>query len=396
MAGFAESTDAWTRTWMDAQKQYMDVWLKLSRQQLPWQAATSPFPASGTTPWAESFQQWSKLFGQSMPANAKDVSARLFDLGKSYLSLSESFWKTLQQGKDAAAWTRDWQDMLKDTCQSFAKDFKFPGGAGDPWSGFANLWGLPLNNWQRMACAFSPFPGEMERALREENIPAASEMTRTVRHFMSVPPVGYTREWQEQLQDWTRLHMEYLHSVQDFGGLLAKVVQRALELFGERVTARIRAGEPFDGLRAVYDLWIDCGEDAYAELVETTEFPHLQAEMVNALMRMKSHEQLMVQEFMTALNMPTRAELDTTHKRVYELQRQVRQLQDALEELAGNEAEAHAEAPPPAAPIARSASPRKKAASKKAASKKAASKKAVAKKTSGTARRRAQPKARKG
>jgi class III poly(R)-hydroxyalkanoic acid synthase PhaE subunit len=382
MAGFAESSDAWSKAWLDMQKQYMDAWLKLSPDKMPWQAAASPFAAAGGNPWADSFEQWSKLFGQGMPKTARDVNARLFDLGKSYMSMSESFWQLLQQGKDTAAWSGNWQELLKSSVAQLGKGFDFPGGAADPWSGFASLWGLPLNNWQRMAAAFSPFPGEMEKALREERVPETSEMTRLVRHYLSVPPVGYTREWQQQLQDWSRLSIEYTHAVQDFSTLLGKVVQRALELFGKQVTERSKAGESFEGLRALYDLWIDCGEEAYAEQVATPEFPHLQAELVNALMRMKRHEQLMVEEAMTALNIPTRREMDTTHQRVHELQQQMRQLQDALEDAA----EAQVQTPAPAPAPTRKVAARKKAAPRKAA----------AKKTASTAKRRAQPKTRKG
>jgi class III poly(R)-hydroxyalkanoic acid synthase PhaE subunit len=120
------------------------------------------------------------------------------------------------------------------------------------------------------------------------------------------------------------------------------------------MTEKVKAGESFDGLRAIYNLWIDCGEEAYAELVATADFPQLQAEMVNALMRMKQHEQLMIEEIMTALNIPTRREMDTTHKRVYDLQRQVCLLQEALEEAADTGAGA-------AAPKARKTAPKKKA-----------------------------------
>jgi len=374
MAGFAESSDAWTKAWLDMQQQYMDTWMKLSRQETPWSAAASPFAATGGNPWANSFEQWSKLFGQGMPRDAQEVSTRLFDLGKSYLGMSENFWRLLQQGKEGPPAVADWPTLFRNSMEQFGKGFDFPGGATDPWSGFANLWGLPLNNWQRIAASFSPFPGEMEKALREERAPHPSDMTRVMRHYLSLPSVGYTRERQDQLQEWTRLSIEYIHTMQDFAALLGKVVQRALELFGNRITEKLKAGDAFDGLRAIYNLWIDCGEDAYAEQVATADFPHLQAEMVNALMRMKRHEQLMVEEVMTALNMPTRQEMDTTHKRVYELQTQLRELQDALEEAAGTDTE-------PAPARTRKASTPRKAAPKK---------------TRSTAKRRAKPKTRKG
>jgi class III poly(R)-hydroxyalkanoic acid synthase PhaE subunit len=399
MTEFAESSNAWTSAWLDMQKQYMDVWLKLSQQKMPfpqqkmpWQAAVSPFAATGGNPWADAFEQWSKLFGQSMPKDARDVSTRLFDLGKSYLGMSERFWQLLRQGKDACTWAGEWQESMQDALKQFGQGYGFPGGGTDPWSGFANLWGLPMSNWQRMACAFSPFPGEMEKALREGRVPEASEMTRAARHFQSVPPVGYTREWQEQLQDWTRLSAEYIHALQDFSALLGKVLQRALELFGARVTEKVSAGESFDGLRAMYDLWIDCGEEAYAEQVASKEFPHLQSELVNALMRMKRHEQMMVEEVMTGLNIPTRREMDTTHKRVYDLQQQMRRLQDRLEEAA--ESEAGSAAAMQAAPAAQAAStPQVTPAPRKQAT---AHKKAAPQTTHSTAKHLAKPKTRKG
>jgi class III poly(R)-hydroxyalkanoic acid synthase PhaE subunit len=382
MTAFSESTEAWTKVWLDAQQQYMDTWLKLSRsQQMPWQIPTSPFSEAGSSPWLESFERWSKLFGQNMPGTAKDVSSRLFDLTKSYLGMSESFWKILQQSKDTADWVKEWQHMVRDGCAQLTKGYEMRAGANDPWSGFANLWGLPMSNWQRMACTFSPFPGEMEKALREGPGPAASAVTR---HLPSVPSVGYTREWQEQWQDWTRLHTEYLHAVQDFAMLLGQVVQRALQMFGDRIKQKITDGETLESLRAIYDLWIDCGEDAYAEQVATAEFPHLQAEMVNALMRMKRQEQIMVEEVMTALNVPTRREIDTTHQRVYQLQRDMRALQEEAAERAEAEA-ARAEAPRDlaATPAPETVQP-------------AARKKAAARASSGPAKRRAQPTSRKG
>ena len=380
MAGFAQSSDAWSQAWLDMQKQYMDVWLKLGRPQqaMPWEPGNFPFAAAGGNPWTNSFEQWSKLFGQNLPKSASDVSTRLFELGKSYLGMSESFWKLLQQGKDASDWAGDWQRTLQENFKQLCEGQLFSAGAADPWSGFASLWGLPLSNWQRMACAFSPFPGEMEKALREDRVPETSAMTRAARHFPAVPAVGYTREW----QDWSRLSVEYMHTVRDFAALLNKVLQRALELFGQRVKEKTLGGESFEGLRPLYDLWIDCGEEAYAEQVATPEFPHLQAEMVNALMRMKRHEQMVVEEIMTALNMPTRREMDTTHKRVHELQRQVRQLQDALEERTETQSEAA-----PAPPATRGQT---------TAEKPAAPKTAAPGKTASTAKHHAKTKTRKG
>lgn len=367
MTGFKDMTETWSKVWMDAQKQYLDAWMQLSQQGRQWPglqnpfAAGSPFASGGAGAWAEPMQQWTKLMTQSLPQGSQETSARLFDLGKSYLSMGETFWRLLQQGKDFTGQQTDWLEAMKNAFSAACARTGEPGQEADPWSGFATFWGLPMNTWQRFACSFSPFPGELEKALRPEDGAVPSDMTKAVRQMLSMPPVGYTREWQEQAQEWAQLYLEYAKSMQEFGQLLGKVAQRAAELFGQKLTGLLKEGKPVEGLREAYNLWIDCGEDAYAEILATPDFPHLQAQMVNALMRLKRHEQSMMDEVMTAMNMPTRRELDTTHKRVHGLQQQLSAMQDALENITPADQDADEEPP-----VARATSGARKTAAKPA------------------------------
>jgi len=368
-----DSTEAWARVWLDAQKQYMDTWMKMSQPGKSWPGAQAPFGWGGAGTWADPMQQWSRLMTQALPQGSQDASTRLFDLGKSYMKMGETFWQLLQQGKEFTGQESDWMEAMKKVFSQACAAAGTSGQETDPWSGFATFWGLPLNTWERFACSFSPLPGALEKALRPEGGAVPSDMTKAVRQMLSMPPVGYTREWQEQAQEWAQLYMEYAKAMQEFSQLLGKVSQRAAELFGQKIAGQLREGKTPEGLRAAYNLWIDCGEDAYAEVMGTPDFPHMQAQMVNALMRLKRHEQAMMDEVMTALNMPTRRELDTTHQRVHGLQRQLGALQDAMEEsltAAGQEAQD--------APRAAARAPVKK--------------KTAAKPASSQARRRVQPK----
>jgi class III poly(R)-hydroxyalkanoic acid synthase PhaE subunit len=334
MTGFKEMSDAWSKVWMDAQKQYMDAWMQLSQPGRQWPGVQAPFAPAGPGLWSEPMQQWARLLTQALPQGNQPASSRLFDLGKSYLGMGETFWRLLQeQGKEFAGQENDWVEAMKRAISSVCAGPEGGGKAADPWSGFATFWGLPVNTWQRFACSFSPFPGELEKALRPDGGAVPSDLTRTVRQMLSMPPVGYTREWQEQAQEWVQLYLEYAKAMQDFAQLLGKVSQRAAELFGQKLAAQLKEGKPLENLRAAYNLWIDCGEQAYGEVLATPDFPHLQAQMVNALMRLKRHEQAMMDETMTAMNMPTRRELDTSHKRVHDLLQQVNRIQDALENL---------------------------------------------------------------
>ncbi len=62
------------------------------------------------------------------------------------------------------------------------------------------------------------------------------------------------------------------------------------------------------------------------------EFAKVQARLTNTLMAVKRQEQKMVDELLSAFNMPTRRELDASHRRVHQLQRQLWQLQETLDE----------------------------------------------------------------
>jgi class III poly(R)-hydroxyalkanoic acid synthase PhaE subunit len=386
MTGSEDTTGAWAKVWLDAQKQYLDTWMQLSQGGKNWAGSQAPFTWGGASPWTQPMQQWASLMTQALPRESQDASTRLFDLSKSYMNMGETFWRLLQQGKAIAGGETNWQEAMKNALSAAGGGFDLTGQGSDPWSGFATFWGLPLNTWQRFACSFSPFPGEMEKALRPEGVAAPSDMTKAMRQMLSLPAVGYTREWQEQAQEWTQLYLEYAKAMQDFARLLGKVAQRAAELFSQKLAGLFNEGKSIEGLRAAYNLWIDCGEEAYAEVVATPDFPHLQAQMVNALMRLKRHEQVMLDEVMTALHMPTRREMDTTHKRVHELKQQLGTLQDAMEnltppEVLRDEPRAAGGIPQSAASVNREAPVKKKTAAKPA---------------SGQPKRRAQPKTTRG
>jgi len=363
MTGYKDSTEAWSKVWMDAQKQYMDTWMQMSQPGKSWPGAQTPFGWGGAGAWTDPMQQWTRMMTQALPQGSQDASTRLFDLGKSYMNMGETFWQFLQQGKDFTGQQTDWLEAMNKAFSTACAGAGTGGQETDPWSGFATFWGLPLKTWERFACSFSPLPGALEKALRPQDGAVPSDMTRAVRQMLSMPPVGYTREWQEQAQEWAQLYLEYARAMQEFGQLLGKVSQRAAELFSQKMTGLLKEGKPLEGLRAAYNLWIDCGEDAYAEVMGTPDFPHLQAQMVNALMRLKRHEQTMMDEVMTALNMPTRRELDTTHQRVHGLQQQLGALQDAMENSLPAEQEARA-----APRVAARAPARKKTAAKSATS----------------------------
>jgi class III poly(R)-hydroxyalkanoic acid synthase PhaE subunit len=322
----AKSSAAWSQVWMDAQRRYWDSWVDLwgkgarqgERNEQPWQSA---------------LDLWSQAAQALLPEHTRGVAQKLFDVNRGFAGLGEAFFKTMQGLQPGAGPGADWPASLQKVLEQLRAGLAGGMGTqGDPWAGFATFWGMPLDNWRRVCSACSLLPGDMTRALRGEGPPYAA-LHGAMSQALSTPPLGYTREWQEQVQEWGQLWLKHGEALQRYQSLLNKVGSRAVDLLQEKLRQLGEENKTPDTLRAAYDLWVDCGEEAYGELANTEEFTQAQAHLANTLMAVKRHEQQMVEEMQAALNMPTRRELDTTHRRVHELRRELRAVREELAEL---------------------------------------------------------------
>lgn len=332
-----ESGD-WSGVWLDAQRKYWESWLSLSKR--TFEVATGKDPSAGVTantnPWARSLESWSKLMKPELPTDARAATGTLVGMAQSYLGMAEEFWTIMRMAQSAADAGAGWKSAMDQAMDQLRRPFA--GAAGqraDPWSGFATFWGLPLDTWRRMASAFSPAPGDFDQAFRSEG--AMYHPGETLRgelsRALSTPPLGYTREWQEAAQRWWQLWLEHGKALQEYAGILNRIGERAVELMGAKLVAMANKDDQFDSLRAMYNTWTDCGEEAYAEVAGTADFTGVQARLVNTMMALKRQEQFLVEEALGSMNMPTRRELNTTHRRIHELRRQCRRTGEALEAL---------------------------------------------------------------
>jgi class III poly(R)-hydroxyalkanoic acid synthase PhaE subunit len=148
--------------------------------------------------------------------------------------------------------------------------------------------------------------------------------------LLSMPSLGYTREWQEELQQLQQKWLDHGKAMRTYNLVLEEITSKATEILGKKLFGPDgQAAKPPASLREFYNLWVDCGEEAYAEIAAKPEFTEAQAQLVNTLMAVKRHEQKMVDEVLAGLNMPTRRELDTAHRRIHQLQRQLWELKES-------------------------------------------------------------------
>ncbi|MGZ8216779.1 class III poly(R)-hydroxyalkanoic acid synthase subunit PhaE [Methylomagnum sp.] len=321
-------TAPWLNLWLDSQRQFWDAWTNLARPAHDASASTR----APLNPWQPALDFWTGLLrppqaGAEPPTSPPGGEAALpgFALGPwadYWTKTQRHYWSMWQPSAGRLA-------GLQPGDGGTAR----PGGGPNPMAGFANLWGMPLDNWRRVCSAFSFMPGDMEKAVRDTGSPYGPEsLHRTMVGFLSMPTVGYTREWQEELQRWSLLWLNHFEAQRDYSGVLGRIIWRAYELFTQSLRGKPTNDETLTSLRAFYNQWIDCAEEAYGEIAISPEFVNAQARLTNSLFAIKRQEQKMMEEAQSALNMPTRRELDTSHKRVHQLQRRVWEVERELEE----------------------------------------------------------------
>jgi polyhydroxyalkanoate synthase len=133
--------------------------------------------------------------------------------------------------------------------------FALAGGGGSHPSGDA-LWRQPLELWQR-----------------------AAEGVLTARPSSETGDAA-----REAMQAYRRAVLDYRAALQDVGA-------RTLVHLTEACRARRSSGRPPAGLRELFDLYVDLGEQHYHELVSSPAFAEISGRLINALVECVSRVQ---------------------------------------------------------------------------------------------------------
>jgi len=151
-----------------------------------------------------------------------------------------------------------------------------------------------------------------------------------VNQALSAPGLGYTREEQAQYQDLARRGIEYQQAMQEymqfFSGLGTKSVGRMRDFLESQ-------NKPIESARGLYDAWVGCCEQVYADEVKTPDYARISGRLINAQMAVKQRMSVMVDEALGAMNMPTRSELRTLQDRLQETRREYKALRHEFEML---------------------------------------------------------------
>ena len=134
----------------------------------------------------------------------------------------------------------------------------------------------------------------------------------------------------EQIQLWRDLAAAqaecHLHE-QELRKVLLKLHRDALDLLEVKLKKSDGSAANVGTFRELYDLWVECSEEIYARLARTDTFAKLQADLGNATVKLRAHQQKLIEHALRQFDLPTRAELNSLHLQVRDLKRTIAQLQ---------------------------------------------------------------------
>jgi class III poly(R)-hydroxyalkanoic acid synthase PhaE subunit len=344
------SNATWTDEWMEMQQKYWQNWADATQRLFGQE--TSPANA-----WGNAMENWWKMVS---PAAGSDLTrgfyGKMVEQGKAFFQMAEQFSSKLGGATGAA--TGDWSGAMDGAMQGLKDAFSKMNAGDASVHKMLAFWELPFDNWQRMVSSLSLVPGDVLR-----NVPTEGMRSKLDR-VLGTPGLGYTREEQGQYQELSRAVLDYQETLAEYLNFFSRLGVGAVERLQWQVKEAESKHKPITSARNLYDTWVSCCEAEYADSVMTEEYSQLHGRLVNALMRLKQRMSLIVDEYLGALNMPTRRELRTLQDRVQEARRETKRLRHEVEALKKQLGQGPAKAAPAAAP-ATTAAPAKAPAAKK-------------------------------
>lgn len=312
-------SDTNTSDWMDIQRKYWEAWSELGRKSM---GLDNP-PAN---PWAGALDHWWQTMSPALPNDqARDFMQRLMDQGKAFFDITDSLTKGLAGSNPTAE--RGWGIFSK-SLDELQKAF-----TSGQWDGEQTLhrlmafWEMPFDNWQRTMSSLAPMPGDMLG-----NIPH-DQVKNGINQLLSAPGLGYTREEQGRYQALMRRSLDYQSALQEYSGFFTQLGVKSVERMRQRLLGLAEHDRTVESARELYDTWIGCCEEVYAEEVGSKDYSRIHGQLVNTQMALKQCMSVMVDESLGALSMPTRAELRTVQDRLQESRRENKQQRRELETL---------------------------------------------------------------
>jgi class III poly(R)-hydroxyalkanoic acid synthase PhaE subunit len=340
---WAEYTKSMSEAWVEAQKTLWETWAEAMMAKPKSGASTSPGDISDI---------WAQVAGQNMEAWKSGAAPIAKATAEQFLSVSETsmrflefsarLWEALGPEMEAEG---DWSAALEKNLETFREQVAgFPGFAEETAGDINILWQQYLEQWNRFGqpwtAALQQAPEYYARMMGGDSgaMIGLSNLYRdayqqTLARLVASPGLGMTREFNEKFQLGFDAWVSWQLATVEYQGLLSQIWDQAIQGFQEDIVTLAEKGQKIESLRDFVLLWTRGAEDVFTQAFRTEDYVLAQGQMLNAAMAYRLREREIIEVFLKLYDLPTRSELDETHRRIYELRKGSKKLRSELTAL---------------------------------------------------------------
>jgi hypothetical protein len=244
------------------------------------------------------------------------------------LAAAERFFELLRSfGVPGSGQAPNWSSLAGPLAGQFEQWLRLSQSAG-PWlAASAGAWpgGIPFNPF-----GFNPpgtsMPGVNPSGFSVPGFNASAFAAPAAGAFGPLPlgpsAAGVGGDTQRTFELWARLAQLQAQ----LAGYWSEIANAAAQRFVARLgSADAVPASPEQALK-LYELWVDCAEEAYAATVHREDFARLQSELANTSAALLVEQRRHAEALVRAFGLPTRNEVDALYGQLKELRRQLSEL----------------------------------------------------------------------
>ncbi len=322
--GVKESPTLWGTT-----GDIYNQWLKMSQEMFQKYRGKSPWGIGGQTfertlggaqVYNKLYEFWTnaaKVLSGASPAGKgiQETYQEFYDSWlKSYNELLKSFFSISLF--EPPGWTASAAELPQMYADAFSKFF-------GPWA--EAMQGLP----QKTAEALQKGPEGYADVYRWW----LQTYEQTWGKLLRMPPLGLTRETSEKIQRGTEALISHYVAITNYSSALYKVGTEAMQKVSKTLALMYNDGHAPKTFKEFYTIWWTINEETVNELFRSPESSRLLGQVVDAAMRVRKRYDDIMEEYLKALPVPTRSEMNDLYRSLYLLKKEVRKNTKQVREL---------------------------------------------------------------
>ncbi|RYG03540.1 MAG: hypothetical protein EOO02_08180 [Chitinophagaceae bacterium] len=120
---------------------------------------------------------------------------------------------------------------------------------------------------------------------------------------------------------------------------------KVMDKLAENVMQKIESGQEINSVMALFQEWMNLSDKTFVSLFEGDEYSKLMAEVSAMQLRLKKDIENQMEKMMVGIPVATRSEMDELYKTIYDLKKQVRQMEKMMEFTSEEETATETEEP---------------------------------------------------